>query len=943
MIGKRRSSSNIYIYIRIDIMKVRPSRVRRRLLVWWVVATAFADDVVVPQLRKYNAATAGGDDENDHDDDDYDNDDDTTTGYTATLLPQHHVLNRTPHTTNVAAATMPDDHGQFHRNYYGLPSHDDDDDDDVPEEWWEQQPQQRQVWRTPLLLLSSTSSLNYNATTATTTATTTTTNNNKNNNKNMITKGRGTMNGNDNDHYSDREKSTTAIITNNKTTTTTTTETAPPPELPKQQQQQQQQRAPPHVDYAAKSAGAVILDSSPNSFQGVSHLLQQDRDKYAIVPCGGGNDVATTTTSASSSTKYVVIGLSEDILVKQFAIANYERYSSHMKEIRLFGSVSTNAIRQPSHWIHLGDFTAQRNTHQNEKQTFDLVEPTWARYLKVEFISHYGDEYYCTISQISVHGSTVLQGFHEQWNEENHQENLVRPTEPTKATLSTTTNGGRGEHNTATADDDDDDETGVVDHQQRPEHSNDERVETTVDVASFSTTTTVPTKSRYNFSRIAGSCRSSLSFEENLMYYTSHNENISDHEHSLSSSSSTSRPLRSSSFTNLCATTAKTAMVPSKRSVRKVQVRHSPRTPDQSNVWSRNSVAASNLRPSRQLSHLSLSLERVTDFLRSAMEGFQNKNHDHSTTTSPLSHINDSEISAANKEKDETSVVSDGINNVVTEPDVNAKGNNGNEDFMANSGVVLAKLLKHLPSAKCLEDLNFADFKSQKSTLSKPRNGSNGGPQSSGGGSSGGNGNSNAATSMEPIFKKLSDEIKSLQSNLMMHDQFAKDSVSCYQRVMLDMLLEMESDRRSFHARMTKLEDAIHLTTFLVATQRLASQMFTSAWHYLNSLILLFLRMNQSTVTENFETVGSFANLVFLGAIVVLTYTIAVFRRRYRKATFTNKQNEINIGKGNTISFQYANHNTVDDDDDSSAEILPLSPVDQQASMLDKGTAIAEQ
>ena len=196
---------------------------------------------------------------------------------------------------------------------------------------------------------------------------------------------------------------------------------------------------------------------------------------------------------------------------------------------------------------------------------------------------------------------------------------------------------------------------------------------------------------------------------------------------------------------------------------------------------------------------------------------------------------------------------------------------------------------------------------------------------------------------MEPIFKKLSDEIKSLQSNLMMHDQFAKDSVSCYQRVMLDMLLEMESDRRSFHARMTKLEDEIHLTTFLVATQRLASQMFTSAWHYLNSLILLLLRMNQSTVTENFEIVGSFANLVFLGAIVVSTCTIAVIRHRYRKATFTNKQNEINIGKGNTISFQYANHNTVDDDDDSSAEILPRSPVDQQASMLDKGTAIAEQ
>ena len=184
------------------------------------------------------------------------------------------------------------------------------------------------------------------------------------------------------------------------------------------------------VDYASKSAGAVILDSSPN-FQGTSNLLQQDRDKYAIVPCGSGTSSSSSGTSSGSADtatteppKYVVIGLSEDILVKQFAIANYERYSSHMKEIRLYGSVSTNAILLREQWIHLGDFYAA-TPQNNEKQIFTVVEPTWARYLKVEFISHYGEEYYCTISQISVHGSTVLQGFHEQWNEEENHVNTA--------------------------------------------------------------------------------------------------------------------------------------------------------------------------------------------------------------------------------------------------------------------------------------------------------------------------------------------------------------------------------------------------------------------------------------------------------------------------------------------------------------------------------------
>jgi len=149
------------------------------------------------------------------------------------------------------------------------------------------------------------------------------------------------------------------------------------------------------VDYASKSAGALILEKSP-SMKGTSHLLTSDKDKYAIAPC--------------QDKKFVVIGLSEDILVKQVKLANYERYSSHVFEFQIFGSQTMGQ------WVDLGKYKAAKNT--NGEQTFDLHEPSWARYLKFRFLSHYGSEHYCTISQIKVHGSTQLQGFHEQWNEE---------------------------------------------------------------------------------------------------------------------------------------------------------------------------------------------------------------------------------------------------------------------------------------------------------------------------------------------------------------------------------------------------------------------------------------------------------------------------------------------------------------------------------------------
>lgn len=39
------------------------------------------------------------------------------------------------------------------------------------------------------------------------------------------------------------------------------------------------------------------------------------------------------------------------------------------------------------------------------------------RYLKFKFLTHYGDEFYCTVSQIKVHGSTMMESFHDEWQQ----------------------------------------------------------------------------------------------------------------------------------------------------------------------------------------------------------------------------------------------------------------------------------------------------------------------------------------------------------------------------------------------------------------------------------------------------------------------------------------------------------------------------------------------
>jgi len=150
------------------------------------------------------------------------------------------------------------------------------------------------------------------------------------------------------------------------------------------------------VDYASKISGAQILEKT-HSIKGASNLLTGDKDKYSIAPC--------------EDKKYVVVGLSEDILVKQVKLSNYERYSSRVKEFQVLVS-QEYPVPNEEYWESIGTYEAESKSGEQE---FELEAPSWARYIKFRFLSHYGSEHYCTLSQIKIHGSTMLQGFHEQW------------------------------------------------------------------------------------------------------------------------------------------------------------------------------------------------------------------------------------------------------------------------------------------------------------------------------------------------------------------------------------------------------------------------------------------------------------------------------------------------------------------------------------------------
>ncbi|RAL53451.1 unnamed protein product [Cuscuta campestris] len=141
-------------------------------------------------------------------------------------------------------------------------------------------------------------------------------------------------------------------------------------------------------NYASASKGAKVVAHNKEA-KGAGNILGKDHDKYLRNPC-------------SVSWKFVVIELAHETLVDVIKIANFEHYSSNFKEFELLGS-----LEYPSEtWEPLGSFVAENVKHL---QCFKLPQPKWVRYLRLNLRSHYGSEFYCTLSVVEVYGVDAIE------------------------------------------------------------------------------------------------------------------------------------------------------------------------------------------------------------------------------------------------------------------------------------------------------------------------------------------------------------------------------------------------------------------------------------------------------------------------------------------------------------------------------------------------------
>ncbi|KAK8057720.1 hypothetical protein PG996_011657 [Apiospora saccharicola] len=147
--------------------------------------------------------------------------------------------------------------------------------------------------------------------------------------------------------------------------------------------------------YSSFDAGATVIKTSKGA-KNSKAILVENKDSYMLLECATAN-------------KFFIVELSEDILVDTVVLANYEFFSSMIRQFRV--SVSDRYPIKSDKWKVLGDFQARNS---RDIQPFLIQNPQiWARYLRIEILSHYGNEFYCPLSLLRVHGTRMLDSWKE--------------------------------------------------------------------------------------------------------------------------------------------------------------------------------------------------------------------------------------------------------------------------------------------------------------------------------------------------------------------------------------------------------------------------------------------------------------------------------------------------------------------------------------------------
>jgi hypothetical protein len=160
-------------------------------------------------------------------------------------------------------------------------------------------------------------------------------------------------------------------------------------------------------NYASLDCSARV-HTAHRSAKSPSSILSSKRDRYMLSPC-----------DTSKEKHFVVVELCDDIRIDTVQLANFEFFSGVFKDFTV--SVAKTYTTKPDGWTLVKGYQAK-----NIRGVQTFRPPTslrdFYRFIRIDFLSHYGNEYYCPVSLLRVYGLTHLEEWKwDIWESESRQ------------------------------------------------------------------------------------------------------------------------------------------------------------------------------------------------------------------------------------------------------------------------------------------------------------------------------------------------------------------------------------------------------------------------------------------------------------------------------------------------------------------------------------------
>jgi len=160
-------------------------------------------------------------------------------------------------------------------------------------------------------------------------------------------------------------------------------------------------------NYASLDCSARV-HTAHRSAKSPSSILSSKRDRYMLSPC-----------DTSKEKHFVVVELCDDIRIDTVQLANFEFFSGVFKDFTV--SVAKTYTTDPDGWTLVKGYQAK-----NIRGVQTFRPPTslrdFYRFIRIDFLSHYGNEYYCPVSLLRVYGLTHLEEWKwDIWESESRQ------------------------------------------------------------------------------------------------------------------------------------------------------------------------------------------------------------------------------------------------------------------------------------------------------------------------------------------------------------------------------------------------------------------------------------------------------------------------------------------------------------------------------------------